>query len=72
MRIHKHPTLVKRFIEARVKKLRAERPVLVASLVRTARNCGRLNFCVESSGFRVQSSEFRVQSWGLRTLNFEL
>ena len=60
MRIPKHPTLVKRSIEARVKKLRAERPVLVASLVRIARNCGRLNFCVQRSGFRVQSSGFRV------------
>ena len=39
MRIPKHPTLVKRFIEARVKKLRAQRPVLVAGLVRIARSC---------------------------------
>lgn len=53
MRIPKHPTLVKRFIEARVKKLRAERPVLVASLVRIARSCGR-------QGCRCQRGEKHV------------
>ena len=56
MRIPKHPTLVKRFIEARVKKLRAERPVLVASLVRIARSCGR-------QGCRCQRGEKHVSDY---------
>jgi len=41
MRIPKHPTLVKRMMLARVKMLKAGRPVLVASLVQIARRCGR-------------------------------
>jgi len=41
MRIPKHPTLVKRMMQARVKKMQATGPVLAASLVKIARRCGR-------------------------------
>ena len=43
MRIPKHPTLIRKMIQARVKKLQAGGPVLVASLVRIARSCGQPN-----------------------------
>ena len=36
MKVPDHPTLVRRMLGARVKKLAARRPVLVASLVRIA------------------------------------
>jgi hypothetical protein len=41
MNIPQHPTLLRRMIEARRKKLAARRPVLTASLVRIAKHCGR-------------------------------
>lgn len=41
-RIPKHPTLIRRLRDARLKQLRASRPVLAASLVRIAKHCGRL------------------------------
>lgn len=41
MRIAAHPTLLRRQIDARVRKLAAQRPVLGASLVAIARHCGR-------------------------------
>lgn len=41
MKIPKHPTLIKRMIDARVKKLDATGPVLAASLVKIKKHCGR-------------------------------
>ena len=41
MKIPKHPTIIKRMIDARVKKLAAREPVLAASLVQIAKHCGR-------------------------------
>ena len=41
MKIPKHPTLIKKMIDARVKQLQARCPVLAASLVQIARHCGR-------------------------------
>jgi len=41
MKIPKHPTLVRKMIDARVKQLRANGPVLAASLVQIAKHCGR-------------------------------
>lgn len=41
MKIPKHPTLIRRFCLARVKKLKATRPVLAASLVVIRKQCGR-------------------------------
>jgi len=43
MKIPEHPTLIRKMIQSRVKKLKAESPVLVASLVRIARSCGQPN-----------------------------
>ena len=41
MRIPSHPTLIERMIRARLKQLKAQRPVLAASLVEIAKHCGR-------------------------------
>jgi len=41
MRLPKHPTLIRRMLDARVKKLRATGPVLAASLVKIKKHCGR-------------------------------
>lgn len=39
--VPRHPTLIQRMLDARVKKLSARGPVLLASLVRIAKHCGR-------------------------------
>lgn len=41
--IPEHPTLIRKMIQSRVKKLKAQSPVVVASLVRIARRCGQPN-----------------------------
>jgi hypothetical protein len=41
MRIPEHPTLIRRMLEARLKKLATTQPVLAASLVTIAKHCGR-------------------------------
>jgi hypothetical protein len=41
MKVPRHPTQIRQMLQARVKKMAAERPVLSASLVRIAKHCGR-------------------------------
>ena len=41
MRIPRHPTLVRRFRDARVKQLARAKSLLAGSLVRIAKHCGR-------------------------------
>ena len=41
MKVPKHPTLIRRMLNARVKRLCAAGPVLAASLVRIAKTCGK-------------------------------
>ena len=41
MKVPDHPTLVRRMLGARVKRLAARGPVLQASLVQIAKHCGR-------------------------------
>lgn len=53
MRIPRHPTLLKRQIDSRIRKLAAKGPVLAASLVQIAKHCGR-------SGCRCQSGHKHV------------
>lgn len=43
MKIPKHPTLIRRFLQARQKQLQAKSPVLAASLVTLRRACGNPN-----------------------------
>ena len=43
MKIPKHPTLIRRFLHARQRELRAKSPVLAASLVTIRRACGNPN-----------------------------
>lgn len=43
MKIPKHPTLIRRFLQARQKQLQAKSPVLAASLVTIRRACGNPN-----------------------------
>ena len=43
MKIPKHPTLIRRFLQARRKELHAKCPVLAASLVSIRRACGNPN-----------------------------
>lgn len=43
MKIPKHPTLIRRFLQARQKQLQARSPVLAASLVTIRRACGNPN-----------------------------
>lgn len=54
MKVPDHPTLIRRMLGARVKKLAARGPVLTASLVRIAKHCGR-------QGCRCQRGEARRQ-----------
>ena len=41
MRVPQHPTLIRRMLDARLKKLATTRPVRAASLVTIAKHCGR-------------------------------
>jgi hypothetical protein len=41
MRVPTHPTLIRRMLDARLKQLATTKPVLAASLVQTAKHCGR-------------------------------
>jgi hypothetical protein len=41
MRIPEHPTLIRRMLDARLKKLACHQPILAASLVPIAKHCGR-------------------------------
>lgn len=41
MRVPQHPTLLRRMLQGRVRSLAARGPVLLASLVRIAKHCGR-------------------------------
>ncbi len=41
MKVPEHPTLIRRMLEARVKKIKAEGPMLSASLVQSGKQCGR-------------------------------
>ena len=41
MRVPEHPTLIRRLLDARLKKLATSQPVLAASLVTIAKHCGR-------------------------------
>jgi len=43
MKTPKHPTLIRRFLQARQKQLQANGPVLAASLVNIRRACGNPN-----------------------------
>jgi hypothetical protein len=43
MKIPRHPTLIRRSLQARQKELRAQNPVLAASLVTLRRVCGNPN-----------------------------
>lgn len=40
MRVPRHPTLIRRQIDSRLKKLAAHQPILAASLVEIRRHCG--------------------------------
>ena len=53
MKIPRHPTLLRRHLDSRVRKLAARGPVLSASLVEIAKHCGR-------SGCRCQSGHKHV------------
>ncbi len=51
MHIPKHPTLVQRMTDARVRQLVAQGPVIMASLVKVARRCGRPGcHCAQGAG----------------------
>lgn len=41
MKVPKHPTLIRRFRDARIKKLARAGPLLAGSLVQIAKHCGR-------------------------------
>lgn len=41
MRIPDHPTLIRRMLDARLKRVATPRPALAASLVTIAKHCGR-------------------------------
>lgn len=41
MKIPKHPTLIQRHLQARLKQLQASGPILAASLVTIEKKCGR-------------------------------
>jgi len=56
MRIPRHPTQIRRMSEARIKQLKAGGPVLGASLVQIAKQCGR-------SGCHCQSGEKHVGTY---------
>ena len=56
MNIPEHPTLIRKMIQSRVKKLKAAGPVLVASLVQIAKRCGR-------TGCHCQSGEKHVGTY---------
>jgi hypothetical protein len=43
MRIPEHPTLIRRMLDARLKKLATTTPVLAATLVTYTHRCGRLS-----------------------------
>ncbi len=51
MKVPKHPTLIERQLQARVKELQAKGPLLAASLVTINKKCGRRGcHCLTGSG----------------------
>jgi hypothetical protein len=50
MRVPEHPTLIRRMLDARLKKLATSQPVLAASLVTIAKHCGRPNCRCHNGG----------------------
>lgn len=55
MRVPKHPTLIKQMLKSRVTKLKAQGPVLSASLVQSGKQCGR-------PGCRCMEGERHIQN----------
>jgi hypothetical protein len=50
MRIPAHPTLIRRSLDARLKKLTTAQPLLAASLVTIAKHCGRAGCHCQQGG----------------------
>jgi hypothetical protein len=50
MRIPAHPTLIRRSLDARLKKLATTQPLLAASLVSIAKHCGRAGCHCQKGG----------------------
>ena len=56
MKIPEHSAVIRRMIQARLKKMTAQRPVLGASLVQIAKHCGR-------AGCRCQKGQKHVGNY---------
>jgi len=50
MDIPEHPTLIRRMLDARLRQLATDKPVLAASLVQIAKHCGRASCHCQRGG----------------------
>ena len=50
MDIPEHPTLIRRMLDARLRQLATDKPVLAASLVQIAKHCGRAGCHCQQGG----------------------
>ena len=60
MKIPKHPTLIARHLQARIKEFKVQRPFVAASLVAFRRKCGRAGcHCQSGPGHRAYHLTFK-------------
>jgi hypothetical protein len=63
MRIPRHPTVIRRMLESRVKRVGARKPLLAASLVSFERRCGKPG-CHCASGERHHGHQLTYKNRG--------
>ena len=62
MKIPKHPTLIRRHLQARLKAFKLQRPFLAATLVTFRRKCGRAGcHCQSGEGHLAYHLTFKVK-----------
>ena len=62
MKIPKHPTLIRRHLEARIKEFKLNGPLVAASLVAFRRKCGRSGcHCQSGEGHLAHHLTFKVK-----------
>ena len=62
MKVPKHPTLIRRHLEARIKEFKLNGPLISASLVAFRRKCGRLGcHCQSGEGHLAHHLTFKIK-----------
>jgi hypothetical protein len=62
MRVHRHPGNIRRMLASRLKRLKADRPLLAATLVEVARVCGKPGCrCTRGQKHRLHQVTYKVR-----------